>query len=295
MKAEAQIAPLDAVSMDALGGLRLFANADLAAVAALLRHCPVQTLRKDRLLLTPGMVNHTLYLVLNGRLRIHLDSPETDAVQHIEVGETVGEISLVDEKLTTAFVVADTTTLLMAIDHETFWSLVDTSHAVARNMLLLVVERMRANNSLVADGMRLREQSRRQTTVDPLTGLRNAHALGDLLRRQMLRSSMGRQPLSVLMIDVDRFTQFNHDFGQVGGDSALCAVARTLQDQLRPTDIVTRVDEEKFAVLLPESDENGARIVAERLRAAIAETVIEMADDSILPPVTISIGIAEMQ
>jgi diguanylate cyclase (GGDEF)-like protein len=162
-------------------------------------------------------------------------------------------------------------------------------------MLLMLVERMRANNVKVAEGLRLREEYRRQTNVDDLTGLRNGRALIDLLRRQMLRSSMGRKPLTVLMIDIDHLRNFNEEFGEEAGDHAVYAVAQTLQDQIRPTDIATRVDGEKFAVLLPECDEVGAQVVAERLRQAVSEAVVVMSDESILPSVTISIGIAEMK
>jgi diguanylate cyclase (GGDEF)-like protein len=192
-------------------------------------------------------------------------------------------------------VIADTATSVLIIEQQIFWALVSASHAVARNILLMVVERMRANNALVADGVHLREQCRRQVNVDELTGLRNRRALEDLLRRQLLRSSMNSKITAVLIVDIDDFQRFTREFGRVAGDQAICTVAQTLQDQVRPTDIVARLDGEKFAVILPESDEEGARIVATRLRDAVSEAVIVMADESILPPVTVSIGMAEMQ
>jgi diguanylate cyclase (GGDEF)-like protein len=287
--------PTATVDIDDLIPLRLFAGAELEPIAELLHDCPLLTLRKDEVLLVPGMVNQTLYLLLRGRLRVHLESPASEVVQFIEAGETVGEISAIDEKPTSAHVIADATTTVIAIDQSTFWSLVNTSHAVARNMLLMVVERMRANNVKVAEGMRLRDNFRSRHHVDELTGLRTARALTDLLRRQMLRSSMGRKPLAVLMIEIDQFAEFAHNFGAAAGDQAVCEVAQTLQDQLRPTDITARLDGEKFAVILPDADANGACIVAERLRDAVAETVIVLSDQSILPPVTVSMGIAQMQ
>jgi diguanylate cyclase (GGDEF)-like protein len=292
MKAEHHlVVRRSAIEAEELAGLRLFASADMNLVTDLLQDCPLLTLRQDEVLLVPGMVNRNLYLLLRGRLRVHLESLDTEAVHHVEAGETVGEISAIDEKPTSAHVVADTTATVLAIDQSTFWSLVNASHAIARNMLLMVVERMRANNDKVAAGVRTAQ--RHQTNVDELTGLRNARALVDLLRRQMLRSSMGRKPVTVLMVDIDNFTRFNSDFGADAGDQAIHALAQTLQEQLRPTDIAARVTGEKFAVILPECDTAGARVVAARLRDAVAETVIVMSDESILPPVTISLGIAE--
>jgi diguanylate cyclase (GGDEF)-like protein len=296
MKADAHLLVFrSAVDGEELAGLRLFADADLDAVAEIMRDCSMHVLRKDEVLLAPGRTNQTLYMVLKGRLRVHLGALDADTVQYIEAGDAVGEISLIDEKPTTAYVIADAATNVLAIDQRTFWALVNSSHAVARNMLLMVVERMRASNIVAAEGMRLREEYRRQTNVDDLTGLRNNRALTDLLRRQMLRSSMGRKSLTVLMADIDHLQDFNSEFGDAAGDQAVYGVSQVVQEQVRPTDIATRVDGGKFAVILPECDEVGAQIVAERIRTAVAEAVIVMNDQSILPSVTISIGIAEMQ
>jgi diguanylate cyclase (GGDEF)-like protein len=295
MRADTHPAVKTAVDSSDLAGLALFAHADLNKVAQLLEGCPIRALRNEEVLLAQGVTNRALHLVLKGRLRVHLDSVETEPVRLVKEGEAVGEISLVDERPTAAYVVADVATTVLTIDQQTFWDLVNASHAVARNMLLMVVERMRANNSLIAQGMQLRDQFRQQNELDPRTGLRNIKSFNDLLRRQLLRSSMGGKPTTVLMLDIDGFGSFNCEFGRAAGDQAIYAVARTLQEQLRPTDIVARVYGEKFAAILPECSEDGAAIVAERLREAISEAVVVMEDGSILPPVTVSIGIAEMQ
>ena len=283
------------VDGEELAGLRLFAGADLDAVAEVMHDCSMHMLRENEVLLAPGSVNQSLYLVLKGRLRVHLEGVEHDAVQRVEAGDAVGEISLIDEKPATAYVVADTATSVLAIDQRTFWALVNSSHAVARNMLLMLVERMRNNNNVVSEGIKMREEYRRQTNVDELTGLRNGRALIDLLRRQMLRSSMGRKPLAVLMVDIDHLHNFNDEFGETAGDQAVYAAAQMLQEQIRPTDIATRVEGGRFAVLLPECDEAGAQVVSERIRLAVSEAVIVMTDESILPSVSVSIGISVMQ
>lgn len=194
-----------------------------------------------------------------------------------------------------AYVVADAPTSVLVIEQETFWSLVYAEHTVARNMLMMTLERMHTNNALVAKGARLREQHRRQTKVDALTGLRNRAALVDLLCRQMLRSAMGNRPLAVLMVEIDHFRRFAWEFGHAAGEEVLYTVAQILQDQARPTDIAARLDgDHRFAIILPDCDENGARGVARRLCEEVSKAVIVMLDKSILPPMTVSIGIAEM-
>lgn len=296
MKTDAPYEVKDAVSPAELAGLRLLADADLHAVAGLLEDCPVKVLDKDEVLLVPGAASQALYLVLRGRLRVHLDSLETDPMQFVEAGEAVGESSLIGRKPLSVYIVADVSTSVLVIERETFWSLVYAEHAVARNLLTMVIERMQANNVLVAERLRRREQHRRQTRVDALTGLRNRAALVDLLRRQMLRSAMREKPLAVLRVDIDHFRRFAREFGHPAGEEVLCTVAQILQDQARPTDIAARLDgDHRFAIILPECDENDARGVARRLAEEVSKAVIVMPDESILPPMTVSIGIAEMR
>ncbi len=295
MRAEAQFLVRDAIDAEDLGRLRLFANADIDAVADVLSDCAISNLSRGEVVLAPGDTNQTLFLVVHGRLRVHLGSLDGDAVQWVQDGDAVGEISLIDEKPVTAYVVADMPTTVLEIDQAKFWSLVDASHAVARNMLVMVVERMRANNALVAEGMRLREDYNHQTNVDELTGLRNRRAIEELLRRQLLRSSMNHKPLAVMMVEIDEFDRFHREFGREARDHALFAVAQTLQEQVRPTDIVGRMEGDKFIILLPDCDDNGAAVVASRLREGVAETVVAMGDQSILPSVTISLGLAPMR
>ncbi len=284
----------DTVNPDDLAGLRLFADADLSAVAISLGNCPVKGLRPGEALLTPGAAGQTLYLVLRGRLRLHLDSLETEPVQFIEAGEAVGESSLTSRQPMPAYVMADAPTRVLVIEPETFWSLVFAEHAVARNMLTMLIERTHANHALVAERWR-REQRRRQTQVDALTGLRNHAALVDLLRRQMLRSSMGKKPLAVLLVDIDHFRRFTQEFGHPAGEEVLYTVAQILQDQARPTDIAARLDgDHRFAIILPDCDEAGARRVAQRLVEEVSKAVMVMPDEIIVPPMTVCIGIAEM-
>lgn len=295
MKTEASYKVKDTVSPDELVGLRLFAEADLPAVAALLADCPVKMLCQNEALLSPGAAGQALYLVLRGSLRVHLDSIETEPVQFIEAGEAVGESALAKRKPMSAYVVADAPTRVLVIEPETFWTLVYAEHVVARNMLTMVIERTHAHNALVAERLRRRQQ-RRQPRVDALTGLRNRAAVVDLLRRQMLRSAMSEKPLTVLMVDIDHFRRFTWEFGHPAGEEVLYTVAQILQDQARPTDIAARLDgDHRFVIILPDCDEHGARGVAQRLAEEVSKAVMVMPDESILPPMTVSIGIAEMR
>lgn len=116
---------------------------------------------------------------------------------------------------------------------------------------------------------RSNETLRALATTDYLTGLRNRRAFREQLERDVQRAIRYRQPLSLLMIDVDGFKQYNDTFGHPEGDLVLKEVGRMLQEKARSTDFVARYGGEEFAVILTETDGSGAMRQAERLRQLI--------------------------
>lgn len=123
-------------------------------------------------------------------------------------------------------------------------------------------------------------------TTDGLTGLKNHRALQERLTEECRRAQRYKIPLSLILLDVDRFKQFNDTFGHPAGDAALKQVARILLSCGRQTDITARYGGEEFAVLLTETDHKGAMAAARRIRTAIENANWE------LRPLTVSLGVA---
>jgi diguanylate cyclase (GGDEF)-like protein len=145
--------------------------------------------------------------------------------------------------------------------------------------------------SLALSNLRLRETLRRQSIRDPLTGLYNRRYLEESLTRELARCSRRGLPLSVLMLDVDHFKQFNDTQGHAGGDALLSAVGQLLNSLLRGEDIACRYGGEEFTLILPETGPDDVARRAEEIRAAIAALTANNGDRP-LPSVTASIGVA---
>ncbi len=282
------------VNWATLSRLRLLDNVGRESVEGLLRTCPIRQLQPGEILISAGQPNNAMYLLLSGRLRVHLDAIDGEPVAVLEAGESVGELSVMDRQPASAFVVADQYSQVLLVAKDIVWRLVEVSHGLARNLLFRLAERLRNSNSTTSESKRLQQAYKRQTTVDDLTGLHNRCWLEKMLERLTKRSFLGGRPMSLIMADVDHFKEYKDEFGDAAGDHALYAVAQTLVNAVRPTDLLARYGGGKFAIVLPDTDIVGAKIVAARLRARVAEAVIVMSDQSILPSVTVSLGAVQM-
>jgi diguanylate cyclase (GGDEF)-like protein len=235
-----------------------------------------------------------MYFLLEGRLGIYLEDPPVEPIAFLEVGQTVGEMSVIDRSPASAHVLAIEKSRLLEVDDETFWRLVGASHQFSINLLHLLAQRMRANNTSLYRATVMQREFERDATVDALTGLYNRRWWDERYERIVSRADRNQSPLAIVVIDVDKFKQYNDNFGHISGDAVLRAVAKVLAANLRPTDIAARYGGEEFVVALPSTDLAGALVAAERVRNAVASASIEDSTGERLPSVTISLGIATL-
>lgn len=131
------------------------------------------------------------------------------------------------------------------------------------------------------------------SATDQLTGLRNRRYLDTLLHEEFQRCHRYSRSIALLLLDIDHFKRFNDSYGHMVGDDCLRAVADSLRQAVRTeVDRVARFGGEEFCLVLPETDAEGASVVAERIRAAVQ--ALDFHVDGKPVPVTVSVGVAAL-
>jgi diguanylate cyclase (GGDEF)-like protein len=136
-------------------------------------------------------------------------------------------------------------------------------------------------------------QANEEASLDALTKIPNRRSFNEHLAAQWKQMSQEKEPLSLVLCDIDFFKQFNDAYGHLAGDECLTRVAQTLHGLTsRPNDLAARYGGEEFAAILPHTNCLGALKVAERMQIAIAKLQIPHEQSAVSPYLTLSIGVA---
>lgn len=155
---------------------------------------------------------------------------------------------------------------------------------------MLIRDQAERLEAALAQVERARREAEEQSRRDALTGLFNRRHFRDMLAAELERARRSPSPVSLVLMDVDRFKRINDTCGHTTGDEVLRRVAQCVGRGLRRPDTACRYGGEEFALLLPGSDGRAARHVAERVRAAVAAVTVGHPGGP--PAVTASLGVA---
>lgn len=257
--------------------------------------CEIVKVFAGETILDPNHKNDSIYIIISGFAQVKNEGQGFQALAYLMEGQCIGEMSVIDGMNPSAIVVADTDCRLLAIDSRTLWELIGMAPVVARNLMRTLSTRLRYDNEVIVESLRMQRAFENDSKVDPLTGMHNRRWLCEVLDRLIQRCAMSGEPLSVLMLDVDHFKQYNDNQGHLAGDCALQGISQAIRDGLRVADTTARYGGEEFIALFPGVEPEDAKGIAEQLRASVSEQTIRDYKGNVLPSVTVSIGIAALQ
>lgn len=252
------------------------------------------TIEQGEKLLSPEKLNENVYILVSGRLSVQAKPTLSEKpIAMLAPGECVGEMSVLVDGVVSAYVIAATRCELLRIDYESFWALIDGSSEAARNMLNILVNRIRLGNRIMADSIIHHDSTPESDVIDNLTGLYNYHGIHRKFDRLLHRCVVDSQPFCIILLEADILEQVAGGVDESHIDQPLRTVAQTLLAFLRPDDHAARLAGKKFAVLMVNTSQDDAFATTERLRVAVSEAPVALPNGNLLPSVTISAGVVE--
>ena len=153
------------------------------------------------------------------------------------------------------------------------------------------IERLSSRLAIAIENLTIRSQLENISRTDQLTGLYNRRSLAELLPLEFERAKRYQHPLSILMIDLDDFKQVNDQHGHGAGDLVLDTMGKILIDNTRRNDAVIRYGGDEFLIIMPHTDEEQARVVADKILEKTRETEISLTETAKIN-CSLSLGLA---
>jgi diguanylate cyclase (GGDEF)-like protein len=271
----------------------LFSRVKSSILAAHLGKATRTKLVAGQILLVPRQQNGHVYIILSGRLRAQLNLDENmKPIALFGLGECVGEMSMFEDNLVSAYVIAITDCELLSIAHADVWAILNESLQASHNMLNILAERMRSSNRLLAKTMENTPGYEALDYINTVTGIYNRRWLAENTARLIHRHTINHQACAFILLRVNNFEQYGVKFGSLGSDQAQRTIAQAMLRCLRPNDVAVHLSENQFAVFLPQTKLENVSTVIDRLQDEIGAANIATAEGDALPPLSISFGAA---
>jgi diguanylate cyclase (GGDEF)-like protein len=281
----------------------------------MLAHCRELPLRTGQALCHEGEEGHAMWIVLSGHLVVSKGGKQ---VAVGSPGDCYGEMALIESLERSATLKALDEAVVLEVPEPVFRSHLascpsallallqvfsnrsrhDLEYLAGHNLKLqaYAAEVERTNQELSEIRRQLEDKNRlleRLSAIDTLTGIANRRRFDAVLRQEWRRATRDEAPLSLVFCDIDHFKRFNDTYGHQAGDECLVRVAQTLEDTLnRPADLAARYGGEEFIALLVDTDAEGARVLAERIRERVFELGVEHRGSPGTKQLTVSLGVA---
>jgi len=284
------------IILELLDNSPLFRGIPQKILSPIFKQAVLISLDQGERLLSPGIRNENVYIIISGQMSVNLTLSNLDEpLTILTPGECVGEMSVLLDSTVSAYVIANTDCKLLAIGYSSFWSLIKGSNESARNMLNILVQRIRMGNEVIADTLSQHDKfPDKKSDIDNKTGLYSHNGILDKFDRLLHLCTVGSRPFSLIMLHVDETKSAPVSVKESSNDQGLRTIAQSILLHLRRDDCAARLSGNNFVMLLPDLPISDACATAERVREAVSQTPVLLPDGSSQPPVIISAGICRV-
>jgi diguanylate cyclase (GGDEF)-like protein len=253
---------------------------------------------KDTVLCKEGDPGDQLYIVKKGTITstINLPDGKQRKIAQFSGGNFFGEMAIFENAPRSATCFAEEKSEVYSMHKDDFYKALESHPKIAitimYKMLTIISQRLRNTGKFLSDMVRWGNEASKRAITDGLTGVYNRRYL-DTAMNDLFRSAQNlRQPLSLLMIDLDYFREINEQYSSEVGNKALCEVAAVFTRVLKDASVVARYGGDEFTIILPNTSLKKACKTAETIRKTVTELTVLKDLKGKLTDISLSVGVA---
>jgi len=261
-------------------------------------HLATVSLEAGQVLFHEGEPGKDLYIIASGSAGVSIRLPDGGdrEIARFSPGDFFGEMSIFDNAPRSATCSALEASTLHSLSKDAFGDIISLYPRIAMKlmyrMLHVTTQRLRGTSEFVSEMVQWGEGARKRAVTDELTGVYNRRFLEDSLGTYVAEAGEEGKPLSLVMVDLDRFREMNTLYGLAKGDEAIKSAAGIFRSLLRATDVIARYGGDEFVIILPDTEPAHATQLMSAVCAAVASLPILKGLSGPLTSVTASMGVA---
>lgn len=246
----------------------MFDDSELDAVSRILN---AETIPKGTVLFEEGDAGSELFIVRSGCIGSSIRLPDGTAreIAVFQSGDFFGEMSIFESAPRSATCYAKEKSVVQRLNEADFFTFLQANPTIAiklmYRMLNITVQRLEKTGAFLSDMVTWGEEARRRAVTDEMTGVYNRRFLEDVIVDHFRAAQREGTPLSLIMVDLDRFREINERYGKEMGDRVILEALKVFRTHLRETDIIARYGGDEFTVMLPSTSLSEAQELAERI------------------------------
>ena len=227
-----------------------------------------------------GDIGKELYIVKSGIIILYIDLPDGNVreLTRFVSGDFFGEMSIFENAPRSATCFCSEDGVLLSLHADSFFNIINNNPEIAikimYRMLNITTSRLQNVGEFLSDIIQWGDTARKRAITDELTGVFNRRFLDDAIEEYFSSSKKNKNPLSLIMIDMDHFREINECYGQKTGDLAICSVAKVFKKQLKDLGIVARYGGDEFTILLPNTGIEDVIKISQKIHRCVSRIQI---------------------